>query len=104
MSGGDAEGLPDPIPWRELVSAFEAVKLADAFKMAAPGTGIAFVERFADDPDNWCGTRGPGWPLPKGPGRLDRPTLGAALELVARGLSDDRLAGTVREAGQRILG
>src|SRR6266567_5374033 len=61
----DRRMTPDPEPWRELVSAYEAVKLADALELATPGSGGAFMRRFADDPDNWCGTRVPGWPRPK---------------------------------------
>jgi hypothetical protein len=100
----DRRAAPDPQPWREVVSADEAVKFAEAVELATPGMGVAFLLRFADDPDNWCGTRVPGRPRPKGDEQLDRVALGAALHFVAEGVGNQDLAGTVKEIGQDLIG
>lgn len=95
---------PDPHPWRELGVAFEVVKLAEAFEFAAEGTGLAFLTRFADDPDGWCGTRPPGRPHPpRDEELLDPAVLGAALHFVAAGVSNEDLAGLARELGQNMI-
>lgn len=106
---------PDPLPWRggsggyrpwrELVVAFEAVKLAEALELATAGSGVAFLQTFSEDPDGWCGTRVPGHPPPKADEeRLDPVVLSAALDFVARGVGHEPLAESVREIGNRVLG
>jgi hypothetical protein len=94
---------PNPEPWRELGVAVEVTRLAEAFELASEGTGATFLRRFADDPDDWCGTRPPGWPRPKDEGLLDSAVLGAALDFVAGGMSNGDLAATAHDLGQNMI-
>jgi hypothetical protein len=95
---------PRPVPWRELAIAVEITKLADALEMASPGTGVRLIDRFADEPENWCGTRVPGHPHPHAQGELDRAVLGAALDYVAAGVAHQELASSLRAHGERLIG
>jgi hypothetical protein len=96
---------PNPIPWRELAVAYQFVSLADSLELAAEGTGVSLLERFAEDPEFTCGTRPPGRPRPPKEDErwLDRAVLGAALVFVAEGAGNEAVAAVAREAGQNMI-
>jgi hypothetical protein len=86
--------------------AYEVAKLADVFELASEGMGVAFMRRFADDPEFLCGTRPPGWPRPKADDErlLQREVVGAALDFVADGIGNEEVAKTARELGREMIG
>jgi hypothetical protein len=96
---------PVPDPWLALKAAYQVASLADALELGQEGAGVGLMARFAEDPEQWCGTRWPGQPLhPKGgPPPIDPALLGAALVFVADGIGNETLAGTARQVGTSMI-
>jgi hypothetical protein len=97
----------------EVYAAQALIAQADALELASPGLGTSFLDRVAEEPEDWCGTRPPFIPLkpggPIGPGEpgpepFDRAVLGAAIVVLSKNAGADEVGGMAHEIGVKLIG
>jgi hypothetical protein len=95
---------PGPFGPREIAGrAAQVVLIAQALEISGVG-GSRFANAVLDDPENWCGTNWPHFPIPKKKLTGDEVvTLGAAFVELAGIVKDSGLANQFRDGGAAIV-